>query len=385
MELGVKQMKNYLVITPFFPSEDSFRGSYVYDQVNEIRKQIGAKITVIRLYSFLDKDAHLYNYDGIDCIPFVVYDIPSFIFPGLFHKLNLTRLEYLLKQYKLSETDIIHAHVNYPAAHLAIGLKKLLPKAKYLVQHHGFDVYQQRNGRLKFIFNKIQNKFFKKRSNKLLSQFDVNIGVSQKVLDHLSHFVTDTSKTLVLYNGVDTSKFYDLKANKEEYFTIGCVANFWEIKDQKTLILSAIELLKEGLKIKLKFIGSGPTLIECKKLIPQNLELHFEFMDEVAHHDLNAFYNHINLFVLPSYYESFGCVYAESWATNTPFIAVKGQGIEEVMNDEMKELSLVEVEDVLDLSSKIRHFYTHNLAFEFNPYLKIENTIRKFIEEIENI
>ena len=46
----------------------------------------------------------------------------------------------------------------------------------------------------------------------------------------------------------------------------------------------------------------------------------------------------------------------ESWATNTPFIAVKGQGIEEVMNDEMKELSLVEVEDVLDLSSKIRHF-----------------------------
>jgi len=108
-------------------------------------------------------------------------------------------------------------------------------------------------------------------------------------------------------------------------------------------------------------------------------------MDEVAHHDLNTFYNQINLFVLPSYYEAFGCVYAESWATNTPFIAVKGQGIEEVMNDEMKELSLVEVEDVLDLSSKIRHFYTHNVAFEFNPHLKIENTIRNYIEEIENI
>ena len=385
MELGVKQMKHYLVITPFFPSEDSFRGSYVYDQVSEIRKQTGTKITVIRLYRFLDKNAHLYNYDGIDCIPFVVYDIPSFIFPGLFHKINLSRLETLLKQYQLSGIDVIHAHVNYPAAHLAIGLKKLLPKAKYLVQHHGFDVYQQKNGRLRFVFNKIQNKLFKKRSSKLLSQFDVNIGVSQKVLDQLSHFVTNTSIPLVLYNGVDTSKFHEVKVDKEEDFTIGCIANFWKIKDQKTLILSGIELLKEGLKIRLKFIGSGPTLIECKKLIPQDLEAHFEFMDEVAHHDLNTFYNQINLFVLPSYYEAFGCVYAESWATNTPFIAVKGQGIEEVMNDEMKELSLVEVEDVLDLSSKIRHFYTHNVAFEFNPHLKIENTIRNYIEEIENI
>lgn len=378
-------MKHYLVITPFFPSEDSFRGSYVYDQVNELRKQTGAKITVIRLYSFLDKDAHLYNYDGIDCIPFVVYDIPSFVFPGLFHKINLSRFETLLKQHHLSGIDFIHAHVNYPAAHLAIGLKPLFPKSKYLVQHHGLDVYQQKNGRFKFVFNKLQNKFFKKKSNKLLSQFDLNIGVSQKVLDQLSYFVTDASKPLVLYNGIDTSKFYETKADKGEYFTIGCIANFWKIKDQKTLILSAIELLKEGLKIKLKFIGSGPTLIDCKKLIPQDLEVYFEFMDEVAHYNLNTFYNHINLFVLPSYYEAYGCVYVESWATNTPFIAVKGQGIEEVMSDKMKELFLIEVENLLDLSSKIKHFYTQNVTFEFNPQLKIENTIRNFIQEIENI
>ena len=209
--------------------------------------------------------------------------------------------------------------------------------------------------------------------------------MSQKVLDQLSHFVINISKPLVLYNGVDTNKFYELKDDQEEDFTIGCIANFWKIKDQKTLILSVIDLLREGFKIKLKFIGTGPTLIKCKKLIPQDLEAYFEFMDDMAHYDLNTFYNHINLFVLPSYYEAFGCVYAESWATNTPFIAVKGQGIEEVMSDEMKELSLVEPKDLLDLSSKIRHFYTHNVAFEFNPQLKIENTIRNFIEEIENI
>ena len=115
------------------------------------------------------------------------------------------------------------------------------------------------------------------------------------------------------------------------------------------------------------------------------LTLEFSLYSKFFLCDLRDIYNSVDLFVLPSYYEALGCVYLESWATNTPFIAVKGQGIEEVMNDEMKELSLVEVEDVLDLSSKIRHFYTHNVAFEFNPHLKIENTIRNYIEEIENI
>ena len=234
-----------------FSSEDSFRGSYVYDQVNEIRKQTGAKITVIRINRFLDKDNYSYNYNGIDCIPFILYDIPSFVLPGLFHKINLRRLQNLLNKHKLFKIDVIHAHVNYPAAHLAIGLKQIFPKAKYLVQHHGLDVYQRKNGRIKFLFNKLQNKLFKKRSNILLSQFDLNIGVSQKVLDQLSHFVTDSSKPLVLYNGVDTSKFHEFKTDKKEDFTIGCIANFWKIKDQKTLILSAIDLIKDGLRIKL--------------------------------------------------------------------------------------------------------------------------------------
>jgi len=378
-------MKYYLVITPFFPSEDSFRGSYVYDQVNEIRKQTGAVITVIRLYSFLDKNIHQYNYDGINCIPFLVYDIPSFIFPGLFQKINLKRFQALLNKHQLSSIDVIHAHVNYPAAHLAIGLKQTLPKAKYIVQHHGFDVYQRKNGRLKFVFSKLQNKIFKNHSNKLLSKFDINIGVSQKVLDQLSDFVRNTSKLFVLYNGVDTSKFYQINTDKKEVFTIGCIANFWKIKDQKTLILSALKMLKEDLKIRIKFIGTGPTLVECKKLIPQDLEAHFEFIDELAHQDLNRFYNNIDLFVLPSFYEAFGCVYAESWATNTPFIAIKGQGIEELMSDEMKELSLVEREDVFDLSTKIKHFYNNNIVFKFNPQLKIENTIQNYIKEIENI
>ena len=65
MELGVKKNEKFSCYNAIFPSEDSFRGSYVYDQVNEIRKQTGAKITVIRINRFLDKDNYSYNYNGL--------------------------------------------------------------------------------------------------------------------------------------------------------------------------------------------------------------------------------------------------------------------------------------------------------------------------------
>ena len=39
--------------------------------------------------------------------------------------------------------------------------------------------------------------------------------------------------------------------------------------------------------------------------------------------------------------KALGCVYLESWATNTPFIAVKDQGISEIIPKNLKNLMLV--------------------------------------------
>ena len=39
--------ETYLVITPFFPSNQSFVGSYIYDQVVEINKQTDYNIKIV--------------------------------------------------------------------------------------------------------------------------------------------------------------------------------------------------------------------------------------------------------------------------------------------------------------------------------------------------
>ena len=75
----------------------------------------------------------------------------------------------------------------------------------------------------------------------------------------------------------------------------------------------------------------------CKKYVnDNNLSEFILFEKELEHHKLNKFYNEIDLFVLPSYYEALGCVYLESWATNTPFIAVKNQGVSEIIPEDLK-------------------------------------------------
>ena len=64
--------------------------------------------------------------------------------------------------------------------------------------------------------------------------------------------------------------------------------------------------------------------MECQYVLGffYQLEKHFDFKEELKHTDLNIFYNQLDLFVLPSFNEALGCVYLESWATNTPFIGV---------------------------------------------------------------
>ena len=82
---------------------------------------------------------------------------------------------------------------------------------------------------------------------------------------------------------------------------------------------------------------------------------------------------------MPSYYEALGCVYLESWATDTPFIAVEGQGISELIpNDKINDM-LISRSDYVLLSEKIAFQMNHKSEFEFNDDLDIRNTISNFL------
>lgn len=367
--------KTYLVITPFFPSKNSFVGSYIFDQINEIRNQSDFNIKVIKVVSAfsVEKD---YKFEGFEIMIFRVMDLPWFISPGIFNELNTNRFKSFLKNKKINDVIISHAHVSYPASYL-----QNILDCKKIVQHHGLDVLQLLNGRSNFIM-KLQKNYLIRNTIRQLNQSDLNIGVSKLVLSQLREYPSYSPKDeLVLYNGVDTSKFYPIKGDVNRSFTIGSVANFWEIKDQITLIKAIELLILDGINdIQLKLIGTGKTLDLCKKFVKDhNLSEFVIFEKERAHNLINSFYNEIDLFVLPSYYEALGCVYLESWSTNTPFIAIKCQGISELIPDYEINNLLADEKSPSSLKEKILGEYKKKRSFPFDEKYDIKNTIKEFM------
>jgi len=371
----LNNIQTYLVVTPFFPSEDSFVGSYVFDQINEIRNQSVFTIEVVKVTSLFSKEKD-YIYKGFRVSVFKTIDIPFFIFPGIFNWVNKIRFKTLLNRRKIENVVFSHSHVSYPAAYLVEDLV-----CKKIVQHHGLDVLQLLNGRISFI-KKLQKRYLIRNTIKQLNKVDLNIGVSKLVLNQLRSFSDYIPiNEYVLYNGVDTNKFY-LKDRKENSkFIIGCVANFWDIKDQLTLIKSVKILKEEGLDILLRLVGTGSTLKDCKLYVNTNrLSEIVVFEKDIKHIELNDFYNDIDLFVLPSYYEALGCVYLESWATNTPFIGIEEQGISELIPDHEKGNLLAIKQSIDSLKEKILGEYNRRRSYPFVSKYDIKSTIKEFVD-----
>ena len=364
----------YLVVTPFFPSNKCHIGSYIFDQLNEIKKQSNFDIKLVKIVSLFSNEKDYY-FKNFQVKIFKIIDFPFFIFPGFFNFINKSRFSYFLKKKNIENIKFSHSHVSYPSSYLVEDLE-----CCKIIQHHGLDVLQLTNGRMEF-FRYIQKGFLIRNTIKYINNADINIGVSNLVLQQLRNYKTyNPSNEFVLFNGVDRSKFFKKEIKNNDIFTIGCIANFWKIKDHITLIKSIQSILENGIKMKLRLIGSGPTLKSCKKYVNENnLSKYIIFENEIAHEKLNDFYNRIDLFVLPSYFEALGCVYLESWATNTPFIAVEGQGISELIIDEDRNTILAQVQSIESLKEKILIAFNNRKSYPFNKKYDIKNTILNFL------
>lgn len=379
-------MINYVIITPFFPSQTSFRGSYLLDQAKAIKKISNYNITVIVFRNYFNKVNYDYEIEGIKCKTFSIYDLPSFILPGLFNYINFKRFTKFLKSknINLNNKSIIHGHINYPSLNFLNFITKKY-NCKTILQHHALDVLQMKTGINIPFLKEIQNKFILCYFRKISNQIDTHIAVSSVVKENLVKINSKLKDSIyVCINGVDTSKFYiDKKTNNiSSKFIIGCVANFWKLKDQITL-LKAVKLLNnKGIdNIHIKFVGTGKTLKSCYDYSKKN-QIDCEFINEIKHSELVLFYNQLDLFILPSKYEAFGCVYLEAHACGIPFIGVKNQGIQDIIKEKNKEKQLINEGSFVELASLINYYYNKKVSFTFDNDLKIENTIRKMLKHI---
>ena len=377
----MENKKKYIIISPFFPNDTNHAGSYVYDQVKTLIDITNYDIKVIKVVSIFSNEKD-YLFRGIQVRIFRVFDLPFFIFPGIFNFLNSFRIkQFFSKHNYLDNLDVIHAHVCYPSAYLANAVSSIA-KVKTIAQHHGIDALQLLNGRLSFL-TKLQNKTLKKRSLGQLNEIGLSLSVSNRVKLSLHSYSDYKPKNeLILYNGVDRNKFYNTNSVKNhDKYLVGSIANFWPIKDHISLI-KAIELLVlDGLTdIQLKLIGTGEKLQFCKNYVKnQNLSAFVFFEKERPHTLINSFYNEIDLFVLSSYYEASACVLMEAWATETPILSIENQGISELIPEYEIDNLLANKKSPTSLKEKILGEYNRKRNYPFDEKYDIKNTIKEFM------
>lgn len=397
----------YICVTPFFPSKDRWQGAYIFDQVKAISRNSQYEVIVFKTCG-IGESTEDYDIDGIHVNVIKPLLMPSYFLNGLTEGIVGRQFNKILhnKGIHLSQIKYIHCHTVSHSA-FGFGVKKQNPLSKVIIQFHDLDPLTLRNG---FWADKKWNRRFRaKKSISALNRADLLLCISEHVKDvinsfpqsrenevyqpaidmmlHLSDFSKiDHKKMYVLNNGVDLRLFH-IKPNNDGFFRIGCIANFQELKDHRTLIEAFNILIARGYRnIRLSLLGSGETKNDIEKYVNEhNLSNYVEWPSEVQHDELANYYNTLDLFVLPSIYEGFGCVYTEAYASGVPFMCCKGQGASELIADEEADKWLTECRNPKMLASMIeRQYRERNIQHLIKP-IDIDILIQEYLSFLKTI
>lgn len=395
----------YVSLTPYFPSVKTIIGPFVYDQVRAVeRTGRFDRIVVLKPFPWYVRRLQ-YEFGDVTVYGVRSFQLPSKILPDLFNALNRLFFFRRLRQLGIAGAFVLHIHTS-PLAKYGVWAKRRWPGVVTWLQHHDLDPLLVRMGRLRKV--RWHQRLGVARRVRNVSQMDVQICVSQIGLCQLQAFprtihqdFADYSHLLslykglpsvvirraaVLYNGVDKSVFTPPMVPRPERGTmrIGCVGGFYDNKGQMDLIQAAEKLRERGVSdFEVVFVGVGAERPRCEAYVREHrLENLVRFEETRPHEALPDFFRSLDLFVLPSFFETFACVYFEAAACGVPFLCCEGQGNAEAIRVEDREKWLVEPHNPSQLADRIERFLRvrdhQQLAFDYD----IDRLVGTFLDEL---
>jgi glycosyltransferase involved in cell wall biosynthesis len=239
-----------------------------------------------------------------------------------------------------SRIDMIHAHGALPCGYAAMLLSQRL-SVPYIVTVHGLDVYSGRQV-TRFAGNRC-----KRVSENIYREAKAVVCVSGKVQEQLAG---QGINSVVVHNGVDTDLFRPLRKSAEQS-TILSVGNLIPTKGHSLLIRAFAHVARTVPECILEIIGDGTERKKLESLANTlGLPARVVFRGRQGRSQTAEAMRRCTVFVLPSRYEGFGCVYVEAMACGKPAIGCKGQGIDEIIEHGVNGF-LTPADSEADLSS----------------------------------
>ena len=385
---------SYLIVTPFFPTASCWRGAYCLDFAKALRKRLPSEKAVAVFVPWPGD----YEIGGVRVFGFREWRLPGSVFPFLFAAHNRRAFLKAVARagVRLADVDVCHGHTARCAIY-PLAVKARNPSCRTILHHHDLMGFGLCLGRLRHNwFNNVLQFPYLRR---LHERMDLHVFVSEKARQSLLSAPdatwTDSAdyrrqmrglgffrpaklrQAYVLHNGVDKTLFRPdgRTAQRSGTFTIGCIGNFVDGKDQLVLLKAAVIL--KG--VRLRLVGTGPSLARCR-LFAEEHRLDAEFVEELRREDLPSFYRSLDLFALPSTFEGFGCVFTEAHACGVPFITCEGQGMDDLIPSEDRDKWLCRPHDPEDLAKKIRAFAECRWEQRLTEEQDIDCLVERFVQ-----
>ena len=317
----------------------------------------------------------------------------NYIFSATYN--NLDRYIYyskISKVYKdlksridFTEIDLVHTHFLFSDGSIAYKIKK----------EFGIDyIVAVRNADVNFFFKygiHIRNYGIKtlREAKKIifLSPAYKEKVITKYIPNNLKEEIE--SKSYIVPNGIDKFWLDNIninKSNKTDFKQINLIS-VGELNKNKNIINSikaVVHLNEKGYKVNFNIVGKGPLENEINELIISTKnEGQIKLLGYVEDKkELLKLYRDADIFLMPSYYETFGLVYIEAMSQGLPVIYSQGQGIDGYFNNgevgysvpSNDPLKIAEsLENIIknynriyiEAISKAEHFNWENIADEY--------------------
>ena len=141
-------------------------------------------------------------------------------------------------------------------------------------------------------------------------------------------------KLRVVHCGVDTALFAPAERGGRAVPEILTVGRVVPVKGQSLLVEALAELRERGVDASLTVVGDGPELPALRALAERRgVGGRVRFAGAVGQDEIRSYYEHADVFALPSFAEGLPVVLIEAMATGLPVVASRITGIPELVEE----------------------------------------------------
>jgi glycosyltransferase involved in cell wall biosynthesis len=261
---------------------------------------------------------------------------------------ELIRVIAIRKMVKAMAPDVVHVHSLDSIHPLMMGVVGLICNGfpNLVVSSWGSDITTEQDEQLTWR-GKVSKRLLLKQAKQITA-------TSEFLAEATKNLAPKGKSVHVIPFGVDCSLFSPRRRLKESpSLSVGFVKHLSQ-KYGPDHLVRAMEIVSRSYpQSRLIVVGAGPMEIRLKEMARDlNIAEKVEFRGRVPHSSVPEILNEIDIFVMPSLYESFGVAAAEAQAMEIPVIASNVGGIPEVVMDGETGL-LVKPRDVNGLAEAI--------------------------------